>query len=121
MKQKRFISFLLIAVTIALVGTGIYVVSTRQTLSSIPIIQQNGFSNDDAELIIDAVVRAGAKRKEILQINEMINGKVGVITGDSDSYGPKRGGGIGYNGGTLYYLIKNGGEWQIESTVEWIE
>jgi len=85
------------------------------------IIQQSGFSKDEAELIIKAVIKAGAKKEEILQINKMTNGKVGVMTGDPNSYGPKRGGAMGYSAGKLYYLVEKDSNWEVESTSMWVE
>lgn len=83
------------------------------------IIQQSGFSKD--ELIIEAVIKAGAKREEILQINKKTNGKVGVMTGDPNFYGPKEGGAMGYSAGKLYYLVEKDSNWEVESTSMWVE
>lgn len=135
MKQKKLINILLIIIAIAFITTVIYAISTKQKLSLSPaptststpatapnnIIQQNSFSKNETELIIETIEKFGAKGEKILQINKMTNSKVGVMTGNPDSYGPKRGGATGYSSGTIYYLIKNDGNWEIESTSTWVE
>jgi len=124
MKFVSKTTIVIITALLALGGITIYYVRNNYVYHPAPIdnlIQQSGFSKAEAELIIEAVVKAGTKREEILQINKMSNGKVGVVTGNPNSYGPKKGGSIGYSAGTLYYLIKKGEVWEVESKSMWVE